>query len=260
MDNRPIGMLDSGFGGLFVLKTVKEYLPHESFVFYGDNGNAPYGTKSREEIILLVKQGVEVLLQYNIKCLLIACNTATSATIDELRQTMSFPVVSMEPAIKLASDKSNGQGKILMMATPATCQMDRYQELKTRIDKRHQVQDILCYGLVEAIENNILENESFEPILQGLLSQYDGEEIAGIVLGCTHFPYIGPEIQAYAQEHFRGSCTLYDGSNGTAQHLQRVLQQNQLVASECAKQHIELLTTGKQANVLPMMRKILAMT
>ncbi len=124
-DQRPIGIMDSGFGGLSVLRLAKQALPFESFIYYGDNKNAPYGRKSRDQITDLVIKSVQTLMQQNVKCVVIACNTATSAAIDNIRDMFPIPIISMEPAIKPAIRDSQGVGNILMMATPATCKLER---------------------------------------------------------------------------------------------------------------------------------------
>ena len=258
-DNRPIGMMDSGFGGVSVLKEAAEYLKHECFVFYGDNGNAPYGTKSTEEIKRLVIIGAEQLMRRHVKCIVIACNTATSAAIEDIRAMYAIPVLSMEPAIKPALEKSKGEGVILMMATPATCSLERYQRLKKRIDTRQQIIDVPCHGLVEMIEDSQKGSHEYTEMLDRLLAPYRHMNISGIVLGCTHFTFVEKELKTYCERHMQGECALYDGRTGTVHHLKQVLMDNGLEADENQQQRIELITTGDETEILPNMRQILNM-
>ena len=125
---RPIGIFDSGVGGVSVLRDAMALLPHERFLFYGDNANAPYGLKSPEEIRACVRRVVDELLQRDVKALVIACNTATAAAAKELRETLALPVIGMEPALKPAHALLHG-GQILVLATPATLHMEKFQRL-----------------------------------------------------------------------------------------------------------------------------------
>ena len=256
-DNRPIGMMDSGFGGVSVLKEAAEYLQNERFVFYGDNGNAPYGTKATEEIKRLAIIGAERLMQHDVKCIVIACNTATSAAIEDIRAMYDIPVLSMEPAIKPALRDSGGEGIVLMLATPATCSLERYQRLKERIDAKNQIIDVPCYGLVEMIEDEKKGSREYRKMVEHLLAPYRDEAVSGIVLGCTHFTFIEKELRAYCAEHMRGKCVLFDGRTGTVKHLKDVLQERGLEAGPHQQQHIELITTGDESVVLPAMHRIL---
>lgn len=256
-DQRPIGFMDSGFGGLSVLRVAKDELPFESFVYYGDNQNAPYGRKSCDQITKLVVQGVKRLMQEHVKCIVIACNTATSAAIDDIRALFSIPIISMEPAIKPAILQSKGKGIILMMGTPVTCQLKRYKELKAHSDIHHQVKDVPCFGLVEAIERNLLQEADYSAILENLLSPYKGTDVSGTVLGCTHFPFIVDSIRQYAKINFRGACEIYDGAKGTVRHLRDVMEQHHLTTPLHAEQKIDFITTGDSKVILPVMQDVI---
>jgi glutamate racemase len=255
-DQRPIGIFDSGLGGISVLRTALKMLPEESFVYLGDNANAPYGLKSTEEIEALSFECAHFLEQQKVKAIVIACNTATSAAVKDLRQTLKIPVVSMEPAIKPALE-AGGRGKILMMATPATCSLARYQALRQRLDPQGRVIDIPCYGLVEKIEQDQTDTPAFQENLQELLAPYEGMEIDGIVLGCTHYPFVRKKLEEYAQNHFSGARQFYDGREGTIRQLGRVLERDGLRAPAGNQPQIMLHTTGDDQRVLPLMRRLL---
>ena len=253
-DNRPVGVMDSGFGGLSVLKQCMKLLPCESFVYYGDNANAPYGTKPQEEIERLAFAAADFLVQKGVKAIAIACNTATSAAVEDIRKRYKLPVLSMEPAIKPAIENSTG-GKILMLATPATCALERYIKLKARLDNHAQVIDAGCIELVETIEKGDFSPGAFDEVIRQLLCPFDGLRIDGIVLGCTHFPFVSCEILAYARAHFQGECRLYDGAQGTARQLARVLQERILCAD--GRQRVQLFTSADEKTTLPIMQMLL---
>lgn len=256
-DNRPIGIFDSGLGGVTVLKVAKKQLQNESFIYFGDNANAPYGIKTMDEIQTLSVVCAEKLIEKNVKAILIACNTATSAAIDIIRSRYSLPLISMEPAIKPAIVACSDEGRVLMMATPATCGLQRYIDLREKLDVKKQVIDVKCAGLVDVIEQNAGNPQAAKQIIQGLLAPYQGMTIDGIVLGCTHFSCVQQQIENFAQEHFNGKHQIFDGRFGTVKHLKNVLKKNDLCAFPENKQTIELLTSGKEELILPAMYAIL---
>lgn len=230
-DPRPIGVFDSGFGGTSTLRDMLLELPGERFIYYGDNAHAPYGDRPESEILMLSEAAAEFLLGKGVKALVIACNTATSASIKALRQKLDVPVVSVEPAIKPAC-MAEGSGKILMLATKATTKLARYRALQQRMPDPSRVINVGCSGIVNRIERGIIADDAFDDILSRCLAPYEGLTVDGIVLGCTHFPFISGAISRYASAHFKGECRLYDGNAGTAHQLRRVLTQNRLLSCE----------------------------
>jgi len=255
LKRKPIGIFDSGMGGLTVLKTAMTLLPNEDYVYYGDDGNAPYGTKPEERIVELALNCAAFLADRDVKAIVVACNTATSAAINDIRSRYNLPVISMEPAIKPAVEQSSG-GRVLMMATPATCALARYQRLLQRVDVRHQVENVPCPGLVDLIEAGRTGREVDE-LLEKLLGKYDGQRIDGIVLGCTHYPFIRENIERYAKAHFAGEPKLFDGNAGTVRQLKRVLEQRGLL-SDKPQGSVRLFTSGDAASVIPAFKRMLA--
>ena len=257
MDNRAVGIFDSGMGGLSVLKTAQLLLPAESFLFYGDNKNAPYGTRSPEEITRLSFDCAHELVKLGAKALVIACNTATSAAVNDIRTELKLPVVSMEPAIMPAIEHSKG-GRILMMATPRTCVQSRYLRLLDRLDQAHQVVNVPAIELVEAVESGDWSRQAFDRVLQKVLGPFEGQAIESIVLGCTHFPFAREHIARYARAHFQGKPAFYDGNLGTARQLGRVLKEQGLEAEPGRAGATRLLTSGDSARILPLFNRLLA--
>lgn len=229
MDNRAVGIFDSGMGWAVGAEDRAAVAARRELLFYGDNKNAPYGTRSPEEITRLSFDCAHELVKLGAKALVIACNTATSAAVNDIRTELKLPVVSMEPAIKPAIEHSKG-GRILMMATPRTCVQSRYLRLLDRLDQAHQVVNVPAIELVEAVESGDWSRQAFDRVLQKVLGPFEGQAIESIVLGCTHFPFAREHIARYARAHFQGEPAFYDGNLGTARQLGRVLKEQELEA------------------------------
>jgi glutamate racemase len=208
-----IGVFDSGVGGISVLKELKKVLPNENYIFYGDSLNAPYGDKTKEEILSLSTNIVDYLINNGVKAIVIACNTATSAAAKELREKYpNIPIIGIEPAIKPAFLEHPTED-ILVMATQATMEMDKFIRLKDELSSRYII-PIPCQGLADRIENN----EDVRDLLDKYLSPYK-EKAKVVVLGCTHYPFIKKEIESVI-----GDVEFYDGAKGTALNLKKQLE------------------------------------
>ena len=238
---KPIGVFDSGLGGVSVLREAIRILPHEDFIYYGDNRNAPYGDRKEQEITKLTMHCAHALARCGAKAILIACNTATATCIEQIRSDLNIPVVSVEPAIKPACMQP-GNGKILMMATQATTHLKRYLALQARMPTPARVINVPCPGLVERIERGILGEDAFDDLLDQYLSAYHTMQIDGIVLGCTHYALIGRAIARYY------SCPVYDGVAGTVDHLQKKLNIRSENASKREKIDVIFAGSGKIRN------------
>ncbi len=256
MENKdlPIGFFDSGVGGLSVLRHAREQLPRENFIFYGDNAHAPYGERSIEEIRALSFACCDELFRRGIKALLIACNTATGAAIHAMREKYQIPIISIEPAIKPASE-SREKGKILVLATPFTINGARYQSLVERVGCAERLIQIPCKGLADLVEKGDFESREIAEYLKRKFEGIEKQKISGIVIGCTHYSFISPLIQRVAQERFEGACTLYDGMYGTVRQLRRILEQRGLL-SEKGNASCEILSSGGSSSIA-LMHKIL---
>ncbi len=217
---RPIGVFDSGLGGISVLKTLRKELPAEDFIYYGDAANAPYGDRSETEIRALTLASVEYVAAQNIKALVIACNTATSAAAEALRQKYDFPVIGMEPALKPAAQIPGS--RVLVMATCGTLRQRKFAELLHIWGEDVKVISLPCPGLVELIESGGPGNPDIYPYLQKLLAPYVGQ-VDAVVLGCTHYPFVQDQILKVL-----GDIPVHDGRNGTARQLVRRLKEQNL--------------------------------
>ena len=208
-------VFDSGVGGRSILQELVKVLPHEKFIYHGDYENAPYGEKSKEEIIDLTLKAIEPFIQQGVKAVVIACNTATSAAAATLRKKYSLPIIGVEPAVKQAVQDSANR-KILVMATTATLKLEKFQQLKKTLNSTAEIISLPCPGLVELIEKGDLDNPEISDYLQKILAPY--QDIDAVVLGCTHYPLIKGQIQKVLPQ-----AKIYDSAAGTARELKRQL-------------------------------------
>ena len=220
----PVGVFDSGVGGISVLREMVKLLPGEDFIFYGDSENAPYGTKPVAQIRQLTLEACLKLRSQGVKALVIACNTATSAAIAMLRETFcDIPVVGIEPALKPAVHIKE-KPRVLVMATPGTVAGDKYRHLEQQYAQDAQVISLGCPGLMEYVERGELDSPSLDAYLEELLAPYRGK-VDDVVLGCTHYPFVKRAVSRV----IGASVPILDGSEGTARELKRRLDKEGLL-------------------------------
>lgn len=217
MQNRPIGFFDSGVGGLSVLRYALEVMPEEDYIYFGDSLNAPYGTKSRDEVLSLTKNAISNLIEQGVKAVVIACNTATSIAVDSLRKEIDIPIISMEPAIKPALEQTGG--KVLLLATQVTVSSERVNALIRKYDTENRVIKIPCQYLAKKIEEAVFGEASIDEYLNELLTPYKNINATAVVLGCTHYPFVKDKILKAIGDNLK----IYDGIDGTVAHLKDIL-------------------------------------
>ena len=213
-----IAVFDSGVGGISVLRQLLRAMPNERFLYYGDSANAPYGTKTTDQVRQLSLEVAKRLVSRGIKALVVACNTATAAAINDLRQ--AYPeliVVGIEPALKLAVDRYP-LGRIGVMATPVTLCGEKFHQLLERFVHEHQVDLIPAPGLADLIEAGKQNEAEGRTLLTQLLSPYIGK-LDALVLGCTHYPF----AQEMIAKIMGPDTVLLDGAEGTAAQTCRAL-------------------------------------
>lgn len=242
----PVGVFDSGVGGISTLREMIRELPDERFIYYGDTANAPYGTKSTGEVIACVRQVVDRLLAQDIKALVIACNTATGAAAATLRRELAIPVVGMEPALKPAS-LIRKNGSVLVLATPLTLHQEKFENLM-KLYGEGAVR-VPCPGLMELVEAD--DTEGARQYLRELFRAYPPEQVDAVVLGCTHYVFLRGMIRDLLPERI----AITDGNAGTARQLRRVLARDGLLNTE-GPGRVELQTSGTEAH-LRLMEKLL---
>lgn len=222
---QPIGVFDSGMGGISVLRELVAFMPGEDFLYLGDSKNAPYGTKSLEEVQELTCRNAEYLMEKGAKAIVIACNTATSAAIQILRE--KYPdriMIGIEPALKPAV-LAKKNPRVLVMATPMTLREQKFQKLMARYETEAQIFPLPCPDLVRYVEQGILEGPELEAYLEPLLEPYANGKIDSVVLGCTHFPLVKSTIQKLLGSR----VVLFDGGAGTAHETYRRLEEKNLL-------------------------------
>lgn len=213
-----IAVFDSGVGGLSVLRHLRRVMPGERYLYFGDSANAPYGTKTKEDVKKLTFDAAQRLISRGIKALVVACNTATSAAIHDLR--IAYPdlvVIGIEPALKLAAERFPG-GKLCVMATPMTLREEKFAALMRRYEEVCHVQKLPAPGLVELVEGGKADSPEADSLLKTLFATLESTPDA-VVLGCTHYPFAAKAISRV----LGGGVTLLDGGQGTARETRRRL-------------------------------------
>lgn len=224
-----IGFFDSGIGGMSVLHQAVRLLPNEDYIFYADTLHVPYGEKSKEEVRDYIFSAADFLADQGIKALVIACNTATSIAVDDLRHKYDFPILGIEPAVKPAIQSCEGkQKKVLVLATNLTLQEEKFHNLVRSLDQHDIVDSLALPGLVQFAENFEFREEKVIPYLKEQLASFDITQYGTIVLGCTHFPYFENSIRAI----FPDNTNIISGSMGTAKNLKRILGEKNLINKE----------------------------
>ena len=193
--NQPIGIFDSGIGGLSILRELETLLPNENFIFLADQLFLPYGEKSKEELVPRVCKITDYFIrEHNIKMMIVACNTATSNTIDELRKKYSFPIVGTIPAVKTAAQKTK-TGTIAVISTVLTSKSEALNKLIKEHCQNINTLNIGCKNLVEMVEEGELSGVKVDTLLLNYLKPAIDSNADSLVLGCTHYPFLSNSIK-----------------------------------------------------------------
>ena len=227
----PIGFMDSGLGGLSVLREAVKLMPKEDFIYYGDSLHAPYGVKPQAEIRELTFAVVKKLLDMGIKGLAVACNTATSAAVTE----------------------SHG-GRILVMATPMTLKQEKFQNLLAKYREQADIVPVQCDGLMEFVEHGDLDGQELDDYFAEKLSPVLTDDTESIVLGCTHYPFLKKELR-----HFLGDRDIHliDGSLGTSRELMRRLKVQGLLRTDDHKGKVRIMNSSGRQELIDLSLKLL---
>lgn len=249
-DNRPVGVFDSGVGGISVLKELVATMPNEKFIYFGDSANAPYGTKSDEEVQRLSIQCTEFLLQMDCKCIVIACNTATAASVSLLRNRYpNIPVIGIEPALKPAvTHCPNGQ--VIVMATNVTLHEPKFLHLLNQFKDAAEIITVPCPDIVQYVEKG--ENNSPELVnyLDKQIGKYRNSADA-VVLGCTHYPFVSDGIRQILGD----AVYIVHGGDGTARETLRQLKLHSLCADVDSKGSVSIYNS--KPDMIELSKKLL---
>ena len=245
-----IAVFDSGVGGISVLRQLRKTLPGERFLYYGDSANAPYGTRTTREVRRLVLDVADKLIPRGVKALVVACNTATAAAIDDLRQAHpELIVVGVEPALKPAADRFPG-GTIGVLATPVTLREEKFNHLVERFSDHCRVVRLPAPGLVELVEAGKANSPASEALLRELLAPWLGR-LDAVVLGCTHYPFAAETIVRI----LGADVPVFDGGEGTARETRRRLKAAGLLAEGTGE--ILLENSSSDPALIRLSRKLL---
>ena len=251
----PIGVFDSGLGGISVVRELREAMPNERIIYFGDSANAPYGIKTPQEVRELSFKIVEHFASLNVKAIVIACNTATSAAVKGLREHYSMPIIGMEPALKLACDLGGGKPqRVIVAATPLTLKERKFAELMNRFTQDHQIFSRPCPDLVEIVENGDLGNKNIVmSALHKYFDSYDLNNIDSVVLGCTHFVF----YKSYFREFLPDCVKIVDGNAGTIHHLKSVLDSMNLLADKDDEGSVVLTNSDSSDRIAKLSQSLL---
>ena len=245
-DSRPVGIFDSGVGGLTVVRSVREHLPGESIVYLGDSARAPYGPRSLEEIRTFARQIAGELVARDVKALVVACNSVEVAAIAELAEEEAIPLVGViEPAVRAAVGVAvaTGAERIGVIGTEATIASQAYDWALARTGTGLELISMACPAFVGYIEAGDTDGPELRAAAEESLAGMREEQVGALILGCTHYPLIAPLISEVVGEE----VVLISSAEGTAEELERVLDQRGLRAPEGAPSGLTVLCTGDPA-------------
>ena len=246
----PIGIFDSGVGGLSVLRQIRLQLPHENLIFFADQGHVPYGPRLLEQVQAFSEAITRFLLEQGSKLIVVACNAASAAALYHLRETFpTVPFVGMEPAVKPAAEQTQS-GVVGVLATPATFQGELYASVLERFASGVTVMQDTCPGLVSQIEKGELDSPATRTILENALKPMLAHGIDRVVMGCTHYPFVIPLIEAIVGPQVK----VIDPAPAVARQVGRVLAARGLQTAQTKPGQVRYLTSGnpeKLAELLP---------
>lgn len=250
MNNQSIGIFDSGVGGLSILLEIKKILPTESFIFLADQSFVPYGEKTQEQLIDRVSKIVDFFIQKNVKAIVMACNTATVYTIDEIRKKTDLPIIGTVPVVKTLAAISKTR-RAAVLSTPATARSPYLESLVKQFAPEVEIMRVAGSSLEELIEEGELDSPQIEAILLKELPSLVKQGVDAIALGCTHYPFLRSRIEAIVGP----GVMVVDSGEAVAQRLQSVLQEFNILAE--SKREDEYYTTGAEPRFKRVAEKIM---
>lgn len=238
MNQNAIGIFDSGVGGISVLARAVKALPRENFIYYADAANFPYGDQQPQVIKTGLTKAASEMADKGIKTMVVACNTATSVAIEDIRAIYDFPILGMEPALKPAVAKSKDK-RVAVIATALTLRESKFHRLLEQCQSQGDILNLPAPGLADLVENGHYNDEKAEAFLDDLFR--DVGQVDVIVLGCTHYLFLTPLLRRRFPQ-----AELIDGGVGTVRHLCHILEEKDLLAKDKGG-GVEVLTTAPQA-------------
>lgn len=266
----PIAVFDSGLGGISILRVLRNLMPNENYIYYGDSANAPYGEKTHDEVRAAAERVTKLLLREGAKAVVIACNTATSAAAEYLRSiNPNLPIIGMEPAVKPAACCSD-HPTVLVMATPLTLKEEKFRLLTKKYRDCASFIDVPCHGLVEMVESGVTSGNEMNSLLHGILDPYTiGQKIDAAVLGCTHYIHARAAIENVLAENLcspeSGTCDshgnkhvqIFDGALGTAKETERRLSEADMLNTSDTRGSVKIYNSSEDTALLERSYKLL---
>ncbi len=252
MDNRPIGIFDSGVGGLTVLKELKKIFPNETFIYYGDTARVPYGTKSPETVTRFAIQIINFLLKKDVKLIIVACNTVSSNSIPTLKSLFPVPIIGViEPGVELALQKTRNN-KVGIIGTPATIKSHKYKKLLLKRNKRLKLFEKACPLFVPLVEEGWLDSKITYNVIKEYLSDMKKEGIDTLILGCTHYPMLSPLLQKFMPD-----VNLINSGYSVALKIKNLLDKHNLFTSNKKVANDEYYVSDLSPNFINIAQMIL---
>lgn len=238
----PIGIFDSGLGGISVWQALHDALPNESLIYLGDGARCPYGTRSRQEVRDFTFEAVERLLAKGCKMIVVACNTATAVAIKELRESYpNIPFVGLEPAVKPAA-LTTKSGVIGVLATKRSLEGDHFRRAEEKYGSEVRILKAVGEGFVEAVENNLEHTSETEDMVRRVVEPLVAQGVDKLVLGCTHYPFLRSVIERVAGD----GVEIIDSSEAVARRVANLLDENGIRAEQ-SKAEYQFLTFADEA-------------
>jgi len=247
----PIGVFDSGVGGLSIMRELAQQLPHEDIVYFADTANCPYGPRSPKQIRGLTQAIISFLLTPGCKIIVVACNTASAAALHHLRERFDIPIVGMEPAVKPAAQETETQ-VVGVIATQTTFHGELFASLVQRFASHATVLEGVCPGLVEQVEAGKLDDPQTEAILRHCLEPMLEKGIDALTLGCTHYPFLIPTIKKIVDPKVK----IIDPSPAVARQTKRVLEREGLLNHSPRRGRYTFYTTGKPETFTALQKRL----
>lgn len=242
----PIGVFDSGLGGLTVVRELLKSLPHEDIIYFGDLARLPYGIKSKRQIRKLSLENAELLSQYNVKAVVVACNSAAGAGLTHLKKHFSFPIIDVIRPAAFQAMKTSAKKNIAVLATPATVFNQAYEKVLKQMDAKIVVKSVACPLFVPLVENGWLSGKITEAIVKEYLKNISSAKTDTIILGCTHYPLLKEIIAKEVGKKIQ----LIDSAEPTVSHLTQVLDKMNLLSDRKRSGDLKILVSDFPQNFI----------
>lgn len=242
MKEKPIGILDSGVGGLTVVKEIFRQLPNEKVIYFGDTARCPYGPRDPNEVKKFTLEIIEFLLKFDVKMIIIACNTATAAALEDVKKLVMVPVIGVIQPGSLAAIKKTKTGKIGVIGTEGTIMSGAYERTLNNINPSLTITSLACPTLVPIVEAGDQDGEMIRAAVKDALTPILDKEMDSLILGCTHYPLISD----YIQEIMGEDVYLLSSAEETAREASAILHYHNIMSDPTANPEHYFFTTGDE--------------